>query len=214
MGDFSLYLELGWQHITDLKGIDHILFVTALCLRYQLADWKKILILITAFTIGHSITLALSVFNIIRIDQSWIEFLIPITILITAFHNLATPKKSKHKNLPIQYYYALFFGFIHGMGFSNYLKSLLGKDESIVLQLLAFNIGLEIGQLLIVLAVIMVSFVSIKLIKINQREFLLFVTAVIITVATQMVIERNPFKRTKEIVAIVAPTLHQHTNQN
>jgi uncharacterized membrane protein YfcA len=201
MGDFNLYLELGWQHITDLNGIDHILFVAALCLRYQLADWKKIVLLITAFTIGHSITLALSVFNIIRISQTWIEFLIPLTILITAIHNLSASKKSKQKKLPIQYYYALFFGFIHGMGFSNYLKSLLGKDESIVMQLLAFNIGLELGQLLIVLAVIISTWFSLRLIKINQREFLLFVSAVIITLSIQMMVERNPFKKSKIIVA-------------
>jgi len=213
MGDFNLYFQLGWQHITDLNGIDHILFVTALCLGYQLSDWKKILILVTAFTIGHSITLALSVFNIIRISQDWIEFLIPVTILITAIQNLIAKKKTKSNGLPVVYYYALLFGFVHGMGFSNYLKSLLGRDQSIVIQLLAFNIGLEVGQLLIVIAVILATVISIKLLKINQRDIILFVSAVIITLSAKMMIERYPLKKTETITAY-SKSITTFVNQN
>ena len=86
MQDFPLYFELGWQHILDWQGYDHILFITALCGVYLLYDWKKVLILVTAFTVGHSITLALSVFNLISIQTSWIEFFIPITIAFTCFY--------------------------------------------------------------------------------------------------------------------------------
>jgi ABC-type antimicrobial peptide transport system permease subunit len=156
MGDFGFYLREGFYHITDWKGYDHILFVMALCLPYFLKDWKQVLILITAFTIGHSVTLALSVFNKILIPSTWIEFLIPITIIITALENLFR-NNTQPKHVGFRYVAALLFGLIHGLGFSNYLRSMMGKSENIITQLLAFNIGLELGQLLIVLAVLVVS---------------------------------------------------------
>ena len=161
MQDFSLYFELGWQHILDWQGYDHILFVTALCGVFLLNDWKKVLILVTAFTIGHSITLALSIFNKILIPSIWIEFLIPVTIFITAFINIVTKKISKNRFNPT-YLLALLFGLIHGMGFSNYLKSLMGKSNNVVGELLAFNLGLEFGQIIIVLSVLLISFLMIN----------------------------------------------------
>ncbi len=174
MNEFQLYFNLGRQHIADLQGMDHILFILALCLRYQFTDWKKILILITAFTIGHSITLALSVFHIVEFSSKWIEFLIPITIVITAFSNIFVKKFVFKSNFSMIYVFALVFGLVHGLGFSNYLKSLLGKDESIIFQLLAFNVGLEVGQLVIVLIVLIISAILVNLIKMNRREYILF----------------------------------------
>ena len=173
MQDFSLYFELGWQHILDWQGYDHILFVTALCGVFLLNDWKKVLILVTAFTIGHSITLALSIFNKILIPSIWIEFLIPVTIFITAFINIVTKKISKNRFNPT-YLLALLFGLIHGMGFSNYLKSLMGKSNNVVGELLAFNLGLEFGQIIIVLSVLLISFLMINILKVQRREWNLF----------------------------------------
>lgn len=192
MDQFSMYFKLGFDHIADLRGIDHILFVTALCIRYQFVDWKKLLLLITAFTIGHSITLALSVFNIVNYSMAWIEFLIPVTIVITAISNVFVTKFVFKSRFPLIYFFALFFGLIHGLGFSNYLKSILGRDESIIWQLLAFNIGLEAGQIVIVLAILLISFIFVNLFKWNRREFLLFVTGGIFAVALQMALERLP----------------------
>ena len=142
MGDFGFYFKEGIYHITDWKGYDHILFVMALCLPYLLKDWKQILVMVTAFTIGHSITLALSVFNKILVSSAWIEFLIPVTICITALENLAR-KNTDNVHYRWRYISALLFGLIHGMGFSNYLKSMLGRDGGIVPELFAFNIGLS-----------------------------------------------------------------------
>lgn len=193
MGQFWMYFQLGYQHIADLKGIDHILFIMALCLRYQFADWRKILVLVTAFTIGHSITLALSVFNIVQYSMRWIEFLIPVTIVITAFSNLFIRKFAFKSRFPAIYFFALFFGLIHGLGFSSYLKSLLGTDRSVVVQLLAFNLGLEAGQLLIVLAVLLISFIFVGILKISRREYLLFISGGIFGLAVQMALERIPF---------------------
>lgn len=192
MDDFGLYFNLGWKHISDLKGLDHILFIAALCIRYQFSDWKKLLILITAFTIGHSITLALSVVNIIRYSTSWIEFLIPLTIVITAFSNLFVKKFAFKARYPFIYFMALFFGLVHGLGFSSYLKSILGRDENILAPLLAFNVGLEIGQLLIVAAILIVSLIFVTFLKFNRREYLLFISGGILALAVKMAIERYP----------------------
>lgn len=192
MQDFGLYFNLGREHISDLSGYDHILFVTALCLRYVIQEWKKILVLVTAFTIGHSITLALSVLNYVQLSTKWIEFLIPITILITALVNVFRNDQQKQSKVPLIYCLALFFGLIHGLGFSSYLKSLLGKDTNIVSELLAFNIGLEVGQLLIVAAVLLVSVICIQLLKIHRKDYLLFASGAIFGLSLLMTIERFP----------------------
>jgi hypothetical protein len=192
MNEFELYFKIGYQHIADFRGIDHILFVTALCLRYQFADWRKILVLITAFTIGHSLTLALSVFNVISYSVKWIEFLIPATIVITAISNVFVRKFAFNSRFPVIYFFALFFGMVHGMGFSNYLKSLLGSDRSVITQLLAFNLGLELGQLLIVTGVLLISFIFVGILKMNRREWLLWISGGIFALALQMALERIP----------------------
>jgi HupE / UreJ protein len=192
MGDFGFYFKEGIFHITDWKGYDHILFVMALCIPFLLKDWKQILVLITAFTIGHSITLALSVFNRVIISSSWIEFLIPVTILITAIENIAV-KNTDKKHSKWRYLLALLFGLIHGLGFSNYLKSMLGKEESIVTQLLAFNVGLEVGQLLIVAFALLITFIMVQLISVQRREWTVFMSGGIFGLSFVMAIERLPF---------------------
>ena len=191
MQDFPLYFELGWQHILDWQGYDHILFITALCGVYLLNDWKKVLILVTAFTVGHSITLALSIFNFISIKSNWIEFFIPITIAFTSFYNIIN-KRTFPKKFNPTYLMALFFGLIHGLGFSNYLKSLLGTSNNVVAELFAFNIGLEFGQIIIVISVLLLSFLLVQVIKVQKREWNLFLSSAIFGVAILIAIERIP----------------------
>ena len=192
MQDFWLYFQLGRDHIADWRGYDHIMFVTALCLRYLISDWKKVLVLVTAFTIGHSITLALSVLNYISISTKWIEFLIPVTIVLTALSNIFQKDFKFKTRFPLIYFFALFFGLIHGLGFSTYLKSLLGKETNIVGELLAFNLGLEFGQILIVLAVLLFSWICISGFKFSRREYLLFLSGAIFGLALLMAIQRFP----------------------
>lgn len=189
MQDFPLYFQLGWQHILDWKGYDHILFVVVLCGTYTLPEWRKVLILVTAFTIGHSITLALSVLSLLRINTDLVEFLIPVTIVITAATNILSGKPKKN-GIQLKYILALFFGLVHGMGFSNYLKSLLGKSTSIVAELFAFNIGLEFGQILIVLGILLISFVIINLIRVKQWNWNFFLSSAIFGIAFMMAAER------------------------
>jgi len=190
MQDFGIYFALGLQHILDLSGYDHILFVIALCCTYFIKDWRKVIILVTAFTIGHSLTLALSVFNLIRVDTVLIEFLIPVTILVTAFSNVAKRRRRYTRTDWLSYSYALFFGLIHGLGFSNYLRSLLGKESSIAGPLFAFNLGLELGQLVIVFFVLLVSFVATGIFAVTRRDWTFFLSAAVFGIAFVMALQR------------------------
>lgn len=187
MGQFELYFRLGTNHILDLSGFDHILFVVVLCSLYSIADWKRILILITAFTIGHSLTLALAIFQLVSVNSDLVEFLIPVTIAITAAGNVLNPKTSK--GVQVNYFFAIFFGLIHGLGFSNYLKALLGNEESVLNPLFAFNIGLEAGQLLIVLIFILFSLILLKIFKINRRQWTIVTSSIILGMALMMIID-------------------------
>ncbi len=185
MSEFALYFSLGKDHILDYKnGYDHILFVLALCAIYLVKDWKKILILVTAFTIGHSITLALATLQLISVKTELVEFLIPLTIFITAVSNLFRKEElGQSKRVQLNYMFALFFGLIHGMGFSNYLRAILGKDQSILSQLLAFNLGLEFGQIIVVGIFLGISFLLVDLLKVTRRDWKIVLSSAIAGVA-------------------------------
>ena len=179
---FPFYLQLGFGHISNLAGFDHIMFLVALCAVYPLSRWKDILILVTAFTIGHSVTLALAALDLLTVPSSIIKFLIPLTIFLTAISNVLMKSKpdsfdvKKRVSMKWNYLAALFFGFIHGMDFSNYFKALLGEMGSIVMPLLGFNIGIELGQLLVVAVVVTVAFVAMGVFRVKHREWNLFVS--------------------------------------
>lgn len=181
MNEFQLYFGLGKDHILDyVNGYDHILFVLALCALYTSQDWKRILILITAFTIGHSVTLALATLEIISVNSALIEFLIPVTILITAVSNLFKRDDIPRKgSVQTNYFLALFFGLIHGMGFSNYLRAILGKSSSILSPLFAFNVGLEFGQIIVVGIFMIITFIAIDLLHANRRDWKMVLSSAI-----------------------------------
>ena len=185
MSQFRLYFDLGRDHILDIaNGYDHILFVIALCVLYQLRDWKQVLILVTAFTIGHSVTLALSTLNIITVKVELIEFLIPVTIFITAFSNIFKHEDDIHgRSMQLNYFYAAFFGLIHGLGFSNYLKSILGRDKNIISQLFAFNVGLELGQIIIVVILLVTGFILVDLINVSRRDWKMVISSAVAGIA-------------------------------
>lgn len=191
MSQFSIYFELGIEHILDLNGFDHLLFIIALCALYSWREWKKVLILVTAFTVGHSITLALAAFNIIRVNSAIIEFLIPLTILITALSNIF--KKNNGLGNPkvqLNYFYAAFFGLVHGLGFSNYLKSILGSGN-VVVQLLAFNLGIEIGQIFVVALFLLIAGLVAAFFGVNKREWSLALSAGIAGMAFMLMLENK-----------------------
>lgn len=197
--EFQTYLTLGFKHISDLNGYDHILFIIALCAIYRLAEWKKVAILVTAFTIGHSITLALAALSIVKVSATWIEFLIPVTIFLTAiynviFHKFDHQEKLFERQVNINYLFAMGFGLIHGLGFSNFLRSMLmpGEESSLVSQLLAFNIGVELGQLSIVAFILVAAFIAFSVLKIKQREWNLFISGAAAGISLIMALERLP----------------------
>ena len=189
MNEFWLWFTTGFQHILDWNGYDHILYVMVLCVLFSIKEWKSLLVLITAFTIGHSLTLAASAFHIIVFKQSLIEVLIPLTIITTSLSNIYFRNKQRI-NYQFNYALALLFGFIHGMGFSYMLKSLLGKEESILLPLLSFNIGLEVGQLCIVSAMLLFSVFLIRFTRIKSAVWVTTVSSAVLIIATYLFILR------------------------
>ena len=188
---FSDYLSLGLDHILDTNGYDHILFIATLCAFYVPSQWKKILILVTAFTIGHSLTLALSALEMVNISPTLIETLIPITIILTGLFNILAFRKSAsgQENIYLNYLIALGFGLIHGLGFSNYFKAILGTEESIIQPLLAFNIGVEIGQVVIVAIVMTMAFVLINILKVHKKYWTIPMSILGIVVATYLLLK-------------------------
>jgi hypothetical protein len=185
---FPTYFQLGFEHITDINGYDHMLFLLALCAAYVYTDWKKILVLVTAFTVGHSITLSLAVLNVIPVNSDWIEFLIPVTIVATAAKNLLLKQE---KSSVATYLMALAFGLIHGMGFSNYLRSLLGDE--LLLPLFSFNVGIEAGQLIVVTAIFLLQFVLINAVSVKHKYWNLAVSFVAGGISLLLAAQRIPF---------------------
>lgn len=185
---FGTYFALGLNHIANINGYDHIIFLIALSASYSNSNWKKLLILVTAFTIGHSLTLALATLNIIEFNSQLIEILIPITIFITALINIINPDEQKHGR--IKYALALFFGLIHGLGFSNYLRMLLSSEYKITIPLLGFNLGVEAGQILIVITILAISWIILTFTRFKTRDWVILLSGAGIGTSLIMIIER------------------------
>lgn len=182
---FEVYTKLGFEHILDPQGYDHILFVIALCAVYLIKDWKKVLILVTAFTIGHSLTLALSALKIVTISASLVETLIPVTIVLTCIYNIIKGRVENEKNV-VSYSLALGFGFIHGLGFSNFFKAMLGQEESIVGHLFFFNIGVELGQVIVVLLTLLLSYIVVDVLKVKHKYYNYVISGIILLWSLKM----------------------------
>lgn len=191
MQNLGFYFDLGWHHIISWKALDHLLFVLALSAIYLVSNWKQVLILVTAFTIGHSLTLALSVYDIIRVNDKWVEFLIPCTIIVTAALNFLE-KDFKPRSLRLNYFLALFFGLIHGLGFANYIRFMMTKDESMGWSLFGFNIGLEAGQIAVVAVILLLSFLVVNLAGFKRRWWVLTLSIVALVKASLIAWENLP----------------------
>ena len=188
---FSTYFQLGISHITDINGYDHIVFLIALCAGYALKEGRRVAILITAFTIGHSFTLALAALQIVSPWYALIEKLIPCTIIFTALFNLRTDttEDSKAKSFQLKYIGALFFGLIHGLAFSNYFRELQGDGQTIVKPLFAFNIGIEVGQLCIVFFILMVSYVFLNIFHVSIKSWRQFISGAAFGIAVTLLLK-------------------------
>jgi hypothetical protein len=188
---FLSYLKLGFQHIVDINGFDHLLFVITLCAVYQLKEWRKIVIVITAFTLGHSITLVLASLKIIIPNRHIIELLIPLTILISAVFNLIAEKyELKSAKLWVKYAFALFFGLIHGMSFSSFFTDIMGDATGIVLPLFSFNVGIEVGQFFVISLYYFLIYLIYKLFKTSYKRFAWFFSVLGIIVSIVLIYKR------------------------
>lgn len=197
MDNFTFYTKLGFEHISDLGAYDHILFIVSLAALYSIKQWKPLLFLVTAFTIGHSMALALATFDLVKINSDLIEFLIPVSIILTCIWNILQVYSFKKNNLSenkkmfhvehftkTSYFIVTFFGLIHGLGFSTFLRFTLAGDESIFAPLLAFNIGLEFGQILILIIALAINFVFLDLLNISQKKWSTFVSILVIIITS------------------------------
>lgn len=189
MSDFTFYFDLGWHHIISWDAMDHILFIIALAAIYLMQNWKQVLVLVTAFTIGHSLTLALSVYDLLRVNSNWVEFLIPVTIIATAVFNLLQ-KSYNPVSLRLNYFLALFFGLIHGLGFANTIRFMLAKDQTIGWGLFGFNVGLEVGQITVVTAILLVSYLFVTILKVKRTWWVYTLSCIALCIALKMAIER------------------------
>lgn len=189
MSEFQIWFITGFEHIADYRAIDHIAFLLALTIMFKPEEWKQLLIQITAFTVGHSLTLALSAWKLIVIKQNFIELLIPFTILVTAVMNLKN-LAGNSEFAKTNYLLALVFGLVHGMGFSYILIGMLGRSESITLPLLSFNMGIEAGQLLIVSFLSIIAILLVRFLKIPLKKWQMSVSVLVLILAVYLIIER------------------------
>jgi len=197
MSEFWIYFQIGLKHVLDINAYDHVLFLIALTIPYAFKDWKRILLLVTVFTVGHTLALLLSVFGIIAVKANIVEFLIPITILITAvFHLFTAGKASKNESVNLIFFVTLFFGIIHGLGFSNYFKTILGGTASSKLvPLLEFALGIEVAQLIVVFVVLIVSYIVQTVFRFSKRDWALVMSAFVIGVVIPMIVESPIWNR-------------------
>lgn len=188
---FWVYFQIGLKHVLDINSYDHILFLLALTVPYAFKDWKKVLLLISIFTIGHTLALLLSIFGIITIKASFVEFLIPISIFFAAIYNLFTAgKSSKNSSISLVGFLTLFFGIIHGLGFSNYFNTILsGNATDKLIPTLEFALGIETAQIIIVFVVLLLSFIVQNFLKFSKRDWTLVVSSVIIGIVIPMIVE-------------------------
>lgn len=191
MSEFLMYFNIGLKHVLDINAYDHVLFLMALVIPYTFKDWKNVLVLVSLFTIGHTLALILSVYEVVQIKVSLVEFLIPVTILITAIYHLFTAgKTSKNNNITFIAFVTLFFGIIHGLGFSNYFKVILpGNASDKLIPLLEFALGIEAAQLIVVFVVLLISYIVQLFFRFSKRDWALVTSAFIIGVVLPMLIE-------------------------
>jgi hydrogenase/urease accessory protein HupE len=190
MDDFILYFKMGLTHVLDLSAYDHILFLIVLAVIFTNFQWRKVIWLVTLFTLGHSITLALSAYKILEVRMDLIEFLIPLTIFITGLINIINAKKEANKSGNINLILALFFGLIHGLGFSNYFKMMIGKEEDKLFPLVEFALGIEVAQIIIVISILIIGYLLKSFFKVQRRDWILVCSSIVIGFSIQMMLDR------------------------
>jgi len=183
MSEFWFYIRLGLEHVLDWQAYDHILFLIVLVAAYSFAGWKRVLWLVTVFTIGHTLALFLSVYGLMRLSSRWVELLIPITILVTAFYNIiSAKKKEKQRSAVLLYFATAFFGIIHGLGFSSYFKMIASNTENKFLPLIEFALGIEGALIIVATSVLILALIFQNILSITRRDWILVISSIVIGV--------------------------------
>ena len=197
MSEFWIYFNIGLKHVLNINAYDHVLFLIALTIPYAFKDWRRLLLLITLFTVGHTLALVLSVYEIVYIKSNLIEFIIPITILVVAIFNLFTAgKNNKNESVSLIAFVTLFFGIIHGLGFSNYFKTIIpGKSSAKLLPLTEFALGIETAQIIVVFVVLIISYIIQTFFRFSKRDWTLVMSAFIIGVIIPLIIQSPIWNR-------------------
>ena len=190
--DFIFYFKEGWHHIISQGALDHQLFIAALTVIFMPADWRRVIVLVTAFTIGHALTLILSVLDMVRFGDEWVEFLIPCTILITAFFNLFR-REWNARRMRLSYILAFGFGLIHGMGYANAIRFSLSREQRLGWGLFSFNLGLEIGQIFVVLFILFLGLLVTRIPGVRRHHWVWALSLPVLLLSIGMMVERWPF---------------------
>lgn len=194
MEQFWFYIKMGLDHVLDLSAYDHILFLAALAIPFMFKDWKKVLLLATVFTIAHCLSLALSAFDVLTVNVGLIEFLIPVTIALTALYNLWTVKKDDGGlNFKVHMISTTFFGLVHGFGFSNFFKMMMADEENKIAPLFGFATGIELSQVLILIFALLMAFVCRTLIGLKKRYFMLGASIIVLLITIPMLVNTFPW---------------------
>lgn len=189
MDQFWFYFKLGFDHVFNFNAYDHLLFFVALIVPYTFAHWKRAFWLVTLFAIGHTVSLLLATYGVVRINSSLVECLIPITIFITAlFHVFTAGRKNYKETFGLHFFATLFFGMIHGLGFSTYFRQIVESSTNKFVPLLEFALGIEAAQLIVVFIVLVVAFILQTIFRFNKRDWVLVVASIVIGVVIPMLL--------------------------
>ena len=194
MNEFWIYFKLGLTHVLDWNAYDHVLFLIVLVASYTFLEWKRVFWLVTTFTLGHTLALILATFNIVKVNSAYVEFLIPVTIFITALYNLIRAGKTpKDGGMGVLIATTLFFGVIHGLGFSSFFMGSVGSGTDKFVWLLEFALGIEAAQIIITLIVLIIGFICQTIFRFSRRDWMMFISAVVIGMVIPMLIENYPW---------------------
>ena len=192
LDEFWFNVQYGINHVLDINGYDHVLFLMVLAVAYLFKDWKRVLFLVSAFTVGHTVSLILAAYGVIKVNAAFVEFLIPVTILVVAIYNVFTAgKKMKHNSIVIVGITTLFFGLIHGLGFAREFKLFVGKTENKLMPLLEFALGIEIAQVIIVFVVLFIGFLGQTVFRFSKKDWIMVVSSIVIGLVIPMLINSD-----------------------
>lgn len=187
--NFWFNVQYGINHVLDIKAYDHVLFLIVLTVPYMFKDWKRVLLLVSIFTLGHTLSLVLATYNIISVKAQMVEFLIPITILVVALFNVFTSGKGAQKEkVGVLFLSTLFFGLIHGLGFAREFKMLLSDSDNKLILLLEFALGIELAQIIIVFVVLLLGYIMQTIFRFNKRDWIIVISAIVVGLVIPMIL--------------------------